>query len=128
MLRIQARTIKHSQQRFPTVGDYWNNGYVDKFRISDLDNWRMEVLVLIHEMVEYYICLHRGIEEPDILEFDKNFEEEREQGLHGPEDEPGHDIHAPYHKEHVFAEKIEKLLAEELGVNWEEYDKKVNAL
>ena len=34
---------------------------------------------------------------------------------------------APYYKQHVFAEKIERLLATELGVDWSAYGKEVSA-
>jgi hypothetical protein len=43
-------------------------------------------------------------------------------------DEPGHDPKAPYNKEHIFAEKIERQIAEELGVDWEEYSRVVESL
>ena len=36
-------------------------------------------------------------------------------------DEPGDTLQAPYHKEHMFAEKIERSVADELGVDWKEY-------
>jgi hypothetical protein len=41
--------------------------------------------------------------------------------------EPGDDPRAPYHKQHVFAENIERLLAAELGVDWSAYDKEVSS-
>jgi hypothetical protein len=56
----------------------------------------------------------------DMLDkFDKDFD---------GEGEPGDDPTAPYHREHVFATKIERMLAEELGIDWDAYDKTVNAL
>jgi hypothetical protein len=38
------------------------------------------------------------------------------------------DPHAPYHKEHVFATEIEKMIAKKLKVNWSMYGKKINDL
>jgi hypothetical protein len=45
----------------------------------------------------------------------------------GDTSEPGDDAKAPYHREHVFATKIERLLAVELGVNWRDYDREVSS-
>jgi hypothetical protein len=71
------------------------------------------------------MCLKAGIPEPDIKAFDEEFEKNR---VPGNTDEPGHDPRAPYHVEHVIAEEIEMLLAKKLGVNWQEYTDRVNAL
>jgi hypothetical protein len=38
-------------------------------------------------------------------------------------EEPGDSSEAPYHKEHVFATKIERMIADELGVDWDVYEK-----
>ena len=40
----------------------------------------------------------------------------------------GADPNAPYHSEHVFAEIVERMLALELGVNWERYTAAVREL
>ena len=34
---------------------------------------------------------------------------------------------AEKHREHVFATKVERLLAQELGVNWSAYDREVSS-
>jgi hypothetical protein len=35
-------------------------------------------------------------------------------------------LRAPYHKEHVLAENIERLLALQMGISWPDYEKAVN--
>jgi hypothetical protein len=42
--------------------------------------------------------------------------------------EPGDHEHAPYRREHFFATNLERLLSAELGVDWFEYDRDVDAL
>jgi hypothetical protein len=42
--------------------------------------------------------------------------------VHWRDDDPGE-----YHLEHVFATKVERLLAQELGVNWSAYDREVSS-
>jgi hypothetical protein len=114
MLHIYIDTVPHSTQRYPTVGDYFDvqtpgmRVPVTNVRISDMQDEDCEFLVAIHELIEQHLCKKRGISEESITAFDM--------------------IRAPYNKEHVFATSIEKLVAAELGVDWDEYDKTVNSL
>jgi hypothetical protein len=41
--------------------------------------------------------------------------------------EPGNNPKAPYHQEHMFASKVERMLANELGINWTAYDREVSS-
>lgn len=120
MLNIEIKTIPDGEQRYNTVGDYWKEGNKEIVRVSDMDNWKYEILVATHEVVEEALCKARGINDDDITNFDEQYEIERKYGVI---DEPGNDPRAPYYKEHQFATKIEKLFAEELGVDWDEYNK-----
>ena len=120
------RPIPHEMQRYETCGDYWDEGVLTEVRISTLGDARMEFCVMIHELIEEFLCKQRGISEVDqIKPFDEDFERNRKPG---DISEPGHDPLAPYHKEHVFAEKIEMQIAEEIGLDWAEYTDRVNAL
>lgn len=123
---ITIQVIPHKDQDYPTVGNYTE---IDEdctdFDISKLPDWRMESLVAVHEMIEYILVKHRGINISDIDKFDKSFEKKRKKGN---TDEPGDDKKAPYFKEHQFATKIERMLAAQLGVKWSAYNKLVNEL
>lgn len=130
MKNIEIKTIPHKEQRYPTVGDYFEEENEPlQFRISELDNADYEFLVLIHEMIEHHLIHKRGITIEDIDTYDKRFEMLRETfpNIIGYQ-EPGNMSSAPYHAEHVFATLIEKIIAKELDVDWEEYDRVVNAL
>lgn len=126
-LHIYIDTIQHSDQRYPTVGDYWyttlpSGEGTTELRVSDMGNADYEFLVALHELVESYLCKKRGIAEESITDFDKKFEAERTaESL----DEPGNSPDAPYHKEHLFATSIERQVAAELGVDWDAYDETV---
>lgn len=126
-MRINIETIPHGNQRYPTVGDYWEDGdQVEQVRVSELPDWRYEALVAVHELIELILSRHRGIAEEAISEFDIAFEQSREQGqVLG---EPGDDPRAPYRKEHFFATNVERLLAAELGVDWFAYERLVDGL
>jgi hypothetical protein len=124
---MQIETIPHEEQRYPTVGDYWldENG-VEQIRVSTMLDWRYEVLVAVHEIVEMALTRQRGIPEEHITEFDTQFEKQKEHGVLSGE--AGDNVNAPYRKEHFFATNLERLFAAELDVDWFEYDRYVDAL
>ena|SRR5581483_2740965 len=125
-MRIHVETIPHQEQRYPTVGDYWSEDGVEQVRISQMKDWRYEILVTVHELVEMAVTKHRGISEEAITDFDVAFEKLRETGA--VSGEPGDQPDAPYNREHFFATNLERLLAAELDVDWFEYDEHVNGL
>jgi len=128
-MKINIETIPNIQQKYPTVGDYWidADGTI-QFRISELGDENQEIMVFVHELIEFALVKARGIKIEDIDAFDIQFERERERGMHDDDEEPGFDPFSPYFKEHAFATKIERMLGRELNVDWSEYDKKINEL
>lgn len=119
---IKYKSIPHKSQRYDTAGDYW----IDKkgnweIRVSEMKS-DYEFMVLVHELIEFYLTQKRGIKEEDITEFDTKLVEEKY------EDDPGLSPKAPYHKEHMFSTKIEKMLCKELGLDWSKYDKQFSKL
>lgn len=121
MLNIKIHTIPHMTHRYNTCGDYWVDISEKTFhiRVSDMKNWKYEFLVAIHEMIEQALTLDRGIKEEAITKFDID---------HPELIEPGNSPEAPYNKEHLFATHVEKQLADELGVDWKEYEKTIDTL
>ena len=125
-LRIDIQTIPHEQQRYETVGDwYYGNDGTWYFRISKMKDWRYELLVAIHELVECVLCRHAGVAQAEVDEFDKAFEAKRSEDN---TDEPGDDPKAPYRVQHCIATGVERIIAALLDVNWKEYDDEVNSL
>ena len=125
-MKIQLRTIPHSEQRYETVGD-WENLPDGSLRISvsDMGNDDYAFLVAIHDAVEVWLCTKRGITDEAVSAFDIEYEKNRPEG---DESEPGDHPDAPYRKEHFFATNIERMIALELGVDWAQYDQKVMSL
>lgn len=114
---IDISVVPHKKQRYDTCGDYFKGKGKLNVRVSQM-NSNHEFLILIHELVEWYLTDIRGISIESIDKFDKAFKGK----------DPGNDKEAPYYHEHQFATKIEKFIAHELGVNWKEYDEHVNSL
>lgn len=102
------------------MGDYRTdrNGTL-QVRISDLGGLDYEIPVLIHELIEWYLCQKRGISNDQIDVFDFQF-----QG----DGEPGDSPLSPYIKEHRFAENIERQIVHEAGLRWAEYDRHIEAV
>jgi len=124
---IHAKSLPHSEQRYETVGDWWEkrpnaNWHV---RVSEMSDWRYMLLVIMHELIEMSLCVQRGIPEERITAYDVAFEANR---LPGNVEEPGEQPDAPYRREHLFAEQLEHMLADELGVDWKDYEAEVMCL
>ena len=102
--------------------------------VSDVGNWRYEYLAAIHELLEATVCLHLGITQADVDDFDIDYETRRMAGERfaacGCEitNDPGSDPHAPYRAAHLYAESVEYGLAKLLGVDPIEYDNAFIAL
>lgn len=126
--KIVIQVIPHNKQRYETCGDYWEEKDTLQVRVSQMSDWRYEVSVAVHEIVEAILCRHRGIKEKDITKFDLKFEKERKQGLHPKDAEPGFDSRAPYRREHALATLIETELIQELGIMWEYYEQEISNL
>lgn len=124
-MNIVIKSIPHSEQRYETCGDYWEDpdGTI-QFRVDKMKDWRYEWLVIIHELIEKALCKQAGIKDTDIDAFDKNYEANR---TNGDDSEPGDAPDAPYRKQHLFATGVEKCLAAELDVDWATYDAVVMA-
>jgi hypothetical protein len=118
MLNIEIKTIPHKEQRYPTTGDYFRDGKRLCFRVSEIGNKKYELLVAVHELVERILCDARGITDREIDRFEMVSEAK----------EPGDDPNSPCHQEHVFASGIERLLAHELGVEWDDYENSIDQL
>ena len=93
---ITIETIPHEEQRYPTVGDWL---FVERDLcawVSEIGDWRNEMAVAVHELVEAILCRAAGVPGCVVDAFDKAYE-------HG---EPGTSRattpHAPYHRQHCF--------------------------
>jgi len=124
-VNILLETIPHEAQRYPTVGDWTISGESIRILVSKMEPEDYSFLVGLHELIEVWLCKKRGISQETVDTFDMEFEKSR---VEGNVDEPGDDLKAPYYREHQFAMKLERLMAEELGVDWEKYADMIEAL
>lgn len=127
---INVKFINHSDQRYPTCGDWMFNEDKSTLTVlvSIMGDWRSEFAVAVHEAFEALACESVGITDEEVTAFDKQFESEREKGEHGEDDEPGSDKRAPYLIQHEEATVIESLIAEFTGLRWREHEENVYRL
>lgn len=122
--------MDQKDQRYPTVGDWVTeqDGSVTII-VSKMNDWRYELAVAIHELVEYFDCRYRGVSQETVDKFDMAFETLRAQhpDLIGHV-EPGDMPTAPYHASHELATLVEKQYVVGNGINWDAYDGTINNL
>jgi hypothetical protein len=117
---IEIYSIPHQEQRYDTAGDYDEDSVGWWINVSQMTHWEYEALVAVHELVEMILTKHRKISWDKITKFDETDGKDS--------DDPGTMKSAPYHREHMFSMKIEKLLCKELGLDWDTYDKSFKKL
>ena len=110
-MKITIETIPHLSQRYPTLGDWQfdKEGNLN-IKVSQELKHKSFILVAIHELIEAILCDQDRITEDKVDAFDMNY--------NGPFFEPGEDPRCPYHKQHHFAEIIEKLTANQIDFPW----------
>lgn len=125
-MNVRIEVIDHKDQRYETCGDWFHDEKGDLvIRVDRLSNWRLSMLVAVHELIEALVCKSDRIRENEVTEFDKKFEEERKLGLHGEDDEPGDASDAPYRQAHSLAMAIERILSVALRVDWKKYENEI---
>lgn len=138
-MEVVIKTIPHKDQRYDTCGDWWwedtrgsprfatfdqipNSELVLQMRVSACGDWRKEMCVAYHELLEALECKARGITQKSVDDFDTTWEE------HDGIDEPGDDPAAPYYWQHQHAMVAEQHLANCLELPWHEYEKVIFGL
>ncbi len=108
--------------RFTTAGD-WTMREDGTFEIwlCEIEDWRYQFIVLIHELTEWAWCLWRGVGAGESDAFDALWESELKMGLHLPEEEAGFDKRAPYRGGHVWGARMEWVFCYILGIGWRKY-------
>lgn len=132
-MKLRFEIVSHKNQRYETCGDYYQHKGVWWFTISRMKDKRYIYLVLFHEFVEWGLCRLWGIKGREIDRYDIAYEKAREKKGKAPcgcriKDEPGDDIHAPYHQAHALASQCEQLIAKAIGVDWVSYDEAIAKL
>ena len=111
---ITVNIIDHEDQWYDTVGDWrfdsdYNHLTVTVSRTTE----ESIILVAIHEIIEAILCRLNGVSEEVVDAFDMA-------NIDHPD--PGSIPGCPYYREHMFATMIERAMAAEMQVNWEDHE------
>lgn len=125
-MRIVIETKPFNEMRYETQGDYFYDEKGDlQIQIAESGNDDFNFLVMMHELTEEKLTRKNGKKEEDILKFDLWVEDEVDKGNYPEYAQPGDHPLCIYRDEHRFSENIERILAYELGYNFEDYDKEL---
>lgn len=115
---VHLSTDSIKDHRYRSVDD-WDDptetidGLVFSTQTADMGNMDYNFLVLMHALVEQYLCHKHGIKDAEVTKFDMD---------HPEMDNPGEDSKAPYNLEHQTANDVESMLSVALGVKWMDYE------
>jgi hypothetical protein len=119
---ITIKTIPHADHRYPTCGDWWFDDAGNlEIRVSDMGDWKKELLVARHEVDEAVLCRAHGVDQKAVDAFDMSEEGQASE-------EAGEERTAPYHLEHMTAYAAELALMIPLGVDFNDYNEAINKL
>lgn len=121
-ISVLLNTSDIKEHRYKSIDDWFDPlKYKDflqfKAYVADIGNMDYNFLVLMHALVEQYLCYKHKIKDKQVTEFDIS---------HTHCDNPGEHDEAPYHLEHQTANDIESMLSVALGVTWEDYEKAID--
>lgn len=123
-MNMNVLVIPNSEMRPEVDGCDWfydDTGNLE-VRIAPLSCWEMETCLAIHELIESILCKKAGISQTEVDQFDLKFDRDHP---NEPDIGAGDDPDAPYHRQHIVATTIERIVAGELNLNWEEYEKEL---
>lgn len=123
---ISIQVIPNDQHRPGITGAdwFWDEAGNLHVKVSKLSDWRREIALGMHEAAEAILCKHNGVTQKSVDEFDAKWEKEH------PAEKiaAGDQSDSPYRREHGFATAVERILASELGIDWNDYDEELNRL
>lgn len=115
---LSFAVIPLAQMRMHDVGDWLvsPSGTISVI-VADTGSRRYNFLIGLHEAIEAKLCVRHGITQQEVDDWDTKFP------MLG-----GDSVLAPYHREHVWATRVERIVAILLGVRWQAYDKCISTV
>ena len=117
-LEVWIKSIPAKNMRYPSCGDWYESIAGTQIRVSDMQDWKKEMCVAVHELVEQAVCRADGVTAEDVDEYDSAHAESGDEP-----DIPG----SPYRRAHWIAYLVEMQLAAALGLDWTAYGKALDA-
>lgn len=121
-MKVEIKFIDHADQRYDTAGDwFWNEqGTLLTLHISKTADPKTDFAVAVHELIEALACKLNGVLQSEVDHWDMvEAAEETDPGLN-----PG----APYHHEHMTADKCERIFVEAVDLDWDTHNATLDQL
>jgi hypothetical protein len=121
-MKITIETLPIEQMRWHGLGDYYETiGDTTRIYVAETGNELYNRFIAIHELIENTLLMAHGIPVRKIDTYcDKIFAEGESPDSESPD--------SPIHKEHIFSDACETLVAIESRVDLEHYDEACNEL
>jgi hypothetical protein len=102
------------------IGDYWTTETEIHFRVVAFpDKPFYSLAILIHELYEKFKNNQLGITDEEVDKFDND---------HPGLEDAGASLDAPYHKQHMGGDLLERAVITLSGEDWTEYEEAVDSL
>lgn len=118
-------SVPEEMIRCDQTGDWSYSDYSITAFVSEKCCPESQLAILIHELVEAYLCKRDAIKESEVCDFDEMFEKERKSGLHKETEEPGDDPRAPYREQHMAATHVERAVCAALDILWVSHEQEI---
>jgi hypothetical protein len=116
---IRIEFLDKEQMRYATCGDYFEEKDRFVIQVCKQGDPKANLLIALHEFIEYALVTDRDIKEEDIMAFDLEW---NKKFPYVKASEPGDEPGCPYRNQHRIAENFERQLATYLGVDWDLYE------
>lgn len=130
-MKIEVHILAEEDMRYTrelnafTLGDYYHRAGALHFEVCDTGSDLFNKLILIHELVEQTLIEVKGLKEKDIDDWDVMFERLLNEGKVPEDAEPGAYPGCPYWHEHMFADLVERMMLNHLGMNYDQYNQHI---
>jgi hypothetical protein len=123
-IHFNLNTIPIEQQDYKSADNWfdpneWTGELFFETLTGDTGNKDHNFLILIHALVEQYLCYRKGITADEVTAFDL---------AHPDSLEPGDEKKSPYRKQHAVATEVEAIVSVALGVDWGKYEESINKM
>lgn len=119
---ISGWTDDIREHRYSSIDEWQEPSIYDthskfNFQTADTGNMDYNFLILLHALIEQYLCFKHKITDEQVCEWDMK---------HTHCNDPGNHKEAPYFREHKAAEELEAMMSTYLNVVWSDYGKAID--
>ena len=131
-MKVKLKRLPGRHPVYTTVG-YWSWDKPDNkgtltIEVSKMKDWRHELAVWGHEIIEVFYCWLFGVTTEEADKFDSFYEAEYAAGRISPEDEAGDDRRCPYHWGHMGGVVWEHIVIRVTFASMVRYAEECNAI